>query len=63
MQQLQSYSSQITKPLQLNYLLYLPTDYKPESSQRWPLIMFLHGVGERGDSMSDLERVKWRWKS
>ena len=58
MQQLQSYSSQITKPLQLNYLLYLPTDYKPESSQRWPLIMFLHGVGERGDSMSDLERVK-----
>ena len=37
----------------LKYLLYLPDDY--ESRDSWPLILFLHGAGERGDS---LELVK-----
>jgi predicted peptidase len=36
-----------------NYLLYIP-DEKPESGL-YPLILFLHGSGERGD---DLELVK-----
>jgi len=35
------------------YLLFLPDGYNEHKS--WPLIMFLHGVGERGD---DLELVK-----
>ena len=38
---------------QLDYLLYLPNDYDEKES--WPLLMFLHGSGERGD---DLELVK-----
>jgi predicted peptidase len=37
----------------LKYLLYLPADY--DKQDKWPLILFLHGAGERGD---DLERVK-----
>ncbi len=37
----------------LDYLLYLPADYDDKES--WPLLMFLHGAGERGDS---LKRVK-----
>ena len=37
----------------LDYLLYLPADY--EKQQSWPLLLFLHGAGERG---SDLELVK-----
>ena len=37
----------------LNYLLYLPKDYEQQES--WPLLMFLHGVGERGNN---LELVK-----
>jgi predicted peptidase len=37
----------------LGYLLYLPKDYAQEDS--WPLMLFLHGAGERGD---DLQRVK-----
>jgi len=37
----------------MNYLLYLPTGY--EEKEAWPLILFLHGSGERGD---DLELVK-----
>ena len=37
----------------LDYLLYLPQDYQEKDS--WPLMLFLHGAGERGD---DLELVK-----
>jgi len=39
--------------VQMNYLLYLPKDYEKQES--WPLLLFLHGSGERGD---DLELVK-----
>ncbi len=37
-----------------NYQIYLPATYGEEERQ-WPLMMFLHGAGERG---SDLELVK-----
>ena len=37
------------------YLLYLPQDYKETGYKRWPLVLFLHGAGERG---SELEAVK-----
>jgi predicted peptidase len=42
----------------LNYLLFLPQDYGKRRRQEWPLILFLHGRGERGDTLEDLERVK-----
>ncbi len=29
------------------YVLYVPQDYSPDKA--WPLIVFLHGAGERGD--------------
>ena len=29
-------------------LLYLPADYGRDAQRRWPLIVFLHGSGERG---------------
>lgn len=37
----------------LRYLLYLPADYAQKDA--WPLMLFLHGAGERGDN---IERVK-----
>jgi predicted peptidase len=37
----------------MKYLLYLPKDYQQKES--WPLLLFLHGAGERGDN---LELVK-----
>jgi predicted peptidase len=40
-------------PVQMDYLLYLPKDYEEQES--WPLLLFLHGAGERGD---DLDLVK-----
>src|SRR5262245_10937454 len=38
------------KPQTLNvgYLLFLPSDYSRKSGKTWPLILFLHGAGERG---------------
>jgi predicted peptidase len=50
--QAKSFATEIKKPASLNYLLYLPPDYG--SDVEWPLILFLHGRGERG---SDLELV------
>ena len=32
----------------LKYLRYLPKDYPDTNGQRWPLMLFLHGAGERG---------------
>jgi predicted peptidase len=45
----------ITKTVEVSYLLYLPPEYNTDTEKRWPMLMFLHGMGERGD---DLEKVK-----
>ncbi|MBN1933844.1 MAG: prolyl oligopeptidase family serine peptidase [Anaerolineae bacterium] len=42
----------------LNYLLFLPRSYDPGSETMWPLILFLHGSGEKGSSLADLEMLK-----
>jgi predicted peptidase len=39
----------------VNYLLYLPQDYYKDRTKKWPLVVFLHGSGERGN---DLELVR-----
>ena len=58
MQSAQTLTSNISKQPLLNYWLYLPPEYDKQSAKQWPLILFLHGFGERGDSRSDLEWVK-----
>ena len=42
----------IQLPITMNYQLFLPDGY--DDKDAWPLIVFLHGAGERGD---DLELV------
>jgi len=49
------FEAQIIKTVRLNYLLFLPKSYGENPQQKWPLILFLHGAGERGD---DIELVK-----
>ncbi len=51
----QMFQKEITKTVSLRYLLYLPKDYGQNKEQKWPVILFLHGAGERGDN---LELVK-----
>jgi predicted peptidase len=36
----------------LRYLLYLPQGYGEGSKLKWPLILYLHGIGERGNKLS-----------
>ncbi len=38
----------------LDYLLYLPENYDPGKEGGFPTILFLHGAGERGDSLDVL---------
>jgi len=40
---------------EMGYLVYTPQEYGLVPNQQWPLMIFLHGAGERGD---DIERVK-----
>ncbi len=37
-----------------NYLLFQPREYAAEEA--WPLILFLHGAGERGDDLEAVSR-------
>jgi predicted peptidase len=53
-QQPEQFESEITKIVGARFLLYLPEGFRTEH-KRWPLMMFLHGSGERG---SNLEKVK-----
>jgi predicted peptidase len=39
---------------EMRYLRYLPKEHPGANGRRWPLMLFLHGAGERGD---DLQRV------
>lgn len=50
----QAFEKQVTKRVGAKFLLYLPQEFKKDG-KKWPLIVFLHGSGERGD---DLEKVK-----
>jgi len=46
----------LTDDLQpLKYLTFVPEGYDADATERWPVLLFLHGAGERGDN---LERVK-----
>lgn len=45
----------VTKEIRMNYLLYLPKDYG-QTDKAWPLILFLHGAGERGDNIELIKK-------
>ncbi len=47
-QTVQSFERTITKKIGYEYLLALPTGYDAGAEKRWPLLLFLHGAGERG---------------
>lgn len=48
------YVGVVTKTNRLDYLLYLPKDYAAGAGKSWPLVLFLHGAGERG---TELQKV------
>ncbi len=50
-----TFKKRVTRTVALEYLLYLPQGYDDDQAKRWPLVLFLHGAGERG---SDLNKVR-----
>ena len=42
----------IVKPVRLRYLLWFPDGYEAHEGKTWPLILFLHGRGERGADLA-----------
>ena len=42
----------VAKTVTADYLIYLPKDYDSRSKTRWPLMLFLHGAGERGTNLT-----------
>lgn len=50
----QQFHREVLQNYDTNYLIYLPDGYD-QNSKLWPLVLFLHGSGERG---SDIEFVK-----
>lgn len=48
----QMFRKEITKQVSLKYLLYLPKGYGEKKDQKWPLMLFLHGAGERGNDVN-----------
>ncbi|MBI9071549.1 MAG: prolyl oligopeptidase family serine peptidase [Melioribacteraceae bacterium] len=50
----QKLKTEICKTVELEYLLYTPDNYS-ETDEKLPLLLFLHGSGERGN---DLNKVK-----
>ena len=52
MQTPQKFEKKLTKKIQADYLLYLPKDYSATSKKTWPLMLFLHGAGERGTNLT-----------
>lgn len=43
-----SFQKTVSKTVGYQYLLSLPTGYDAASDKKWPVILFLHGSGERG---------------
>lgn len=40
-----------------DYYVFLPKGYDSEPGKTWPMMLFLHGAGERGNGLADLEKV------
>ena len=47
----QTFSAKVTVPSTLGYQLSLPEGYEANQTARWPLMLFLHGAGERGTDL------------
>ena len=39
------------------YFVYLPRGYETQADKKWPVILFLHGNGERGNGLDELDYV------
>lgn len=55
-QKSQRFAGQFIREVVYDYLLYLPPSYHEDPNKNWPLVLFLHGAGERGQDLTMLPR-------
>ena len=48
--------AKIVRKTTMHYLLWLPSDYKKDKTKTFPILIFLHGSGERGDSLELIKK-------
>ena len=54
MQKPRHFKQTLKKTLLADYLLFLPQGYADRGTNRWPLMLFLHGAGERGTNLANV---------
>lgn len=47
---------EVTHKIHIQYLLFLPNGYE-KNSEKWPLILYLHGGSVRGDDISQMKKL------
>ena len=52
----EEFTGKVTLDVNYRYLLALPDGYKSDEAMKWPLIVFLHGAGERGTNLETLKK-------
>lgn len=51
-----TFEGEVTLKVGYKYLLSLPEDFGKDPAKKWPLVVFLHGAGERGDDLRLLQK-------
>lgn len=63
------FHARVTRDVSARYLAYTPKGFSSSDGSKWPLLLFLHGAGERGDSLKQVlvngppkltSTAKWR---
>ncbi|MBL7872740.1 MAG: tandem-95 repeat protein [Cyclobacteriaceae bacterium] len=52
----QNQTAKLTPVSQIGYLEYLPPDYN-SNSDKYPIVIFFHGIGERGNGTTEIGKV------
>ncbi len=52
----QTWHLRITRAAPMSFLLALPDGYAKDKTKHWPLLLFLHGSGERGEDITLVRR-------
>lgn len=51
-----AFAGKLELAVSYRYLLALPEGYAADAGKKWPLIVFLHGAGERGEDLNLLKK-------
>jgi predicted peptidase len=52
----QRFSGEVRRPVDGQFLLYLPKNFSPHPAEKYPLLIFLHGSGESGIDIDLLKK-------